>query len=182
MAPCCWATRVISRMTDSVKLAVRMAGMRRNWPSVAQQASPRRHPLADYPGPRDRLEAAVHHIRGRVVPGRPRLFASTLAALVLAVLSTGRGQSAPAPEPRGRPLAIEDFYRIKTVGAPALSPDGAWVAFSVTTRVEATNAETGEVWLVPSDGSRPAARVSPEGSNAGTVRWSDDGQLHFVAG
>jgi hypothetical protein len=27
IAPCCWATRVISRMTDSVKVAVRRAGM-----------------------------------------------------------------------------------------------------------------------------------------------------------
>ena len=124
----------------------------------------------------------MHHIPGRVGRGRPRLFASCLAAAVIAASSTARGQSAPAPVAHGRPLAIEDFYRIKTVGAPALSPDGAWVAFTVTTRVEATNGETAEVWLVPSDGSRPATRVSPEGSSAGTVRWSDDGQLHFVAG
>ena len=95
--------------------------------------------------------------------------------MVIAVSSTARGQSAPSPANHGRPLAIEDFYRIRTVGAPALSPDGAWVAFTVTTRVEATNGETSEVWLVPSDGSRRAARVSPEGANAGTVRWSDDG-------
>ena len=124
----------------------------------------------------------MHHTRGRVVRGRPKLFASSIAGLVVALSATAGGQSAPSPASHGRPLAIEDFYRIKTVGAPALSPDGAWVAFTVSTRVEATNTETGEVWLVPSDGSRPAARVSPEGANAGTVRWSDDGQLHFVAG
>ncbi|HEY4129227.1 MAG TPA: hypothetical protein VGM50_01320, partial [Gemmatimonadaceae bacterium] len=40
---------------------------------------------------------------------------------------------------QGRPLAIEDYYRIKTVGGPAISPDTRWVAFTVTTRVEATN-------------------------------------------
>jgi dipeptidyl aminopeptidase/acylaminoacyl peptidase len=82
----------------------------------------------------------------------------------------------------GRALAIEDFYRIRTVGAPELSPDGKWVAFTVGTRVEATNAETGEVWLVPSDASQSARRVSTEGTDASAPRWSDDGQLHFVAG
>jgi len=123
----------------------------------------------------------VHHTRGRVVRRRPWLFASSVAAVFIAVSSTAHAQSAPSRAARGRPLAIEDFYRIRTVGAPALSPDGAWVALTVMTRVEATNGETSEVWLVPSDGTRSAARVSPEGANAGTIRWSDDGQLHFLA-
>ena len=121
-------------------------------------------------------------IRGRVARRHPTLFVSSVASLVIAFVSVARGQSAPMAAPAGRPLAIEDFYRVKTVGAPELSPDGRWVAFTVTTRVEATNGETGEVWLVPSDAWRAATRVSPEGSNAGTVRWSDDGQLHFAAG
>ena len=53
----------------------------------------------------------------------------------------------------GRPLAIEDYYRVKTVSAPALSPDGKWVAFTVSTRTEATNADSSGVWLVASDGA-----------------------------
>ena len=53
-----------------------------------------------------------------------------------------------AQSPTGRPLAIEDYYRVKTVGNPDLSPDGKWVAFTVSTRVEATNDNTSEVWLV----------------------------------
>jgi dipeptidyl aminopeptidase/acylaminoacyl peptidase len=47
--------------------------------------------------------------------------------------------------------------------------------------VEATNGETGEVWLAPSDASQSPRRVSAEGSNAGSPRWSNDGQLHFAA-
>ena len=53
-----------------------------------------------------------------------------------------------AQSPTGRALAIEDYYRVKTVGNPDLSPDGKWVAFTVSTRVEATNDNTSEVWLV----------------------------------
>lgn len=107
---------------------------------------------------------------------------SALVTLSSAVVAPAGAQTSPATAAtRGRPLAIEDFYRLKTVGSPELSPDGRWVAFTVTTRIEATNGETGEVWLVAADGSVPARRVSTEGSNAGTVRWSDDGKLLFVA-
>jgi dipeptidyl aminopeptidase/acylaminoacyl peptidase len=109
----------------------------------------------------------------------PVLFAAALISLPVHPIA---GQSAPAPQPaRGRALAIEDYYRLKTVGSPELSPDGKWVAYVVTTRVEATNGETGEAWLVASDASKPATRVSPEGANASAVRWTDDGRMHFVA-
>ena len=79
------------------------------------------------------------------------------AALMPAVLVAQNG---------GRPLAIEDYYRVKTVGAPDLSPNGRWVAFTVSSRVEATNGNTSEVWIVPSDASAEAKRVSAEGSDA----------------
>src|ERR1044071_3199966 len=79
----------------------------------------------------------------------------------------------------GRPLAIEDYYRVKTVSAPAMSPDGRWVAFTVSTRTEATNADSAEVWLVPADGSAAARRVSPPGKNASNPRWSADGRLTY---
>ena len=105
-----------------------------------------------------------------------------LAAFIVTLPVSVTAQSASGPAvTRGRPLAIEDFYRLKTVGAPEISPDGRWVAFTVTTRVEATNTETGEVWLVASDASQAARRVSAEGANASTPRWSDDGQLHFTS-
>ena len=82
---------------------------------------------------------------------------------------------------QGRALRIEDYYRLQTVGAPVLSPNARWVAFTVTSRVEATNAEPSEVWLVPSDGSRAAQRVSPAGVDADGPQWTDDGKLRFGA-
>jgi dipeptidyl aminopeptidase/acylaminoacyl peptidase len=83
---------------------------------------------------------------------------------------------------QGRALRIEDFYRLQTVGAPALSPDGRWVAFTVTSRVEATNTDPSEVWLVAADGSRAAQRVSPAGVDAAGVQWAPNGVLRFSAG
>ena len=40
---------------------------------------------------------------------------------------------------QGRALAIEDYYRVKTVGAPQMSPDGRWVAYTVSTRIDTPN-------------------------------------------
>jgi dipeptidyl aminopeptidase/acylaminoacyl peptidase len=71
----------------------------------------------------------------------------------------------------GRPLAIEDYYRVKAVGTPNMSPDGKWVAFNVTTRVEATNGTTSEVWVVPTDGRTDAKRLSDDGANASVTEW-----------
>jgi dipeptidyl aminopeptidase/acylaminoacyl peptidase len=104
-------------------------------------------------------------------------FAHSSVALALVVFATvGSGAA------QGRPLAIEDYYRIKTLGAPQLSPDGQWVAFTVSTRIEATNGDSSEVWLVAADGSAPARKVGPPGPRATNPQWLDDGRLRFVAG
>ncbi len=83
------------------------------------------------------------------------------------------------PGSSGRPLAIEDYYRIKTLGAPQLSPDGRWVAFTVSTRIEATNGDSSEVWLVGSDGRGAPRRVSAAAANATNPEWLADGRLRF---
>ena len=85
-------------------------------------------------------------------------------------------------EAQGRALRIEDYYRIQTAGAPVISPDAKWVAFSVTSRVESNNTEPSEVWLVPTNGSRSAQRVSPPGVDADGLQWTDAGMLRFGEG
>src|SRR5262245_26476603 len=88
--------------------------------------------------------------------------------------------AALAGQSKGRPIQIDDYYRVKTIGAPQLSPDGKWVAFTLSTRTEATNADSTSVWLVPADGSAPERRVSPAGDNASDLSWRADGRLGFV--
>ena len=82
----------------------------------------------------------------------------------------------------GRPLAIEDYYRLRELGSPEISPDARWVAFTLGRRIEATNGTESEVWLVATDGSSPARRVSPAGVNATAPSWRDDGRLRFATG
>jgi dipeptidyl aminopeptidase/acylaminoacyl peptidase len=77
----------------------------------------------------------------------------------------------------GRPLELEDYYRIETASAPAISPDGRWVVFVRTNIIEAENRRHTELWICPSDGSTPAARLTSAASNASGPRWSPDGKL-----
>ena len=80
---------------------------------------------------------------------------------------------------QGRPLMIEDYYRLSTVGAPRMSPDGRWVAWTVSRRIEATNGDSSEVWLASSSGSPAGRRVSPAGAHATTPQW-DGARLTFA--
>src|SRR5262247_22250 len=94
------------------------------------------------------------------IPSRRRPMPSLTRSLRFALLFVAASFPVAAQSPAGRPLAIEDYYRVKTVGGPDLSPDGKWVAFTVSARVETTNGNTSEVWLVASDASAAARRVS----------------------
>lgn len=98
-------------------------------------------------------------------------------ALVVVVASVVAAQS-----PAKRLLAIEDYYLLKTIGAVNISPDGRWVAFTVSTRVEESNGNTSEVWVAPSDAASAARRASPANTNAAAPSWNDDGRLAFTAG
>src|ERR1700735_3776799 len=84
---------------------------------------------------------------------------------------------APALCHAGRPIQLEDYYRIEGATAPAISPDGRWVVFARSTIVEAANQRHTELWIAPADGSSPATKLLPgEGGSSGP-RWSPDGKL-----
>jgi dipeptidyl aminopeptidase/acylaminoacyl peptidase len=109
-----------------------------------------------------------------------RFFRVAVPALAI-VLATHIPSDLTAQASTGRALAIEDYYRVKTVGGPELSPDGKWVAYTVSTRVEATNDNTSEVWLAAFDGSSQPKRVSADAANATGPQWLEDGRLRFAS-
>jgi dipeptidyl aminopeptidase/acylaminoacyl peptidase len=101
-------------------------------------------------------------------------------ALVWAGPSTGTVQAQAAAERSGRPLAIEDYYRMQALRSPVISPDGKWVAYAVTRNIEATNSDSSEVWVVATDGAATPRRVSLDGQNAGSPAWTAEGRLGFT--
>ena len=78
-----------------------------------------------------------------------------------------------------RALTIEDYYKIKSVGDPQISPDGKWVAFTLITRVEEDNTSAIETFVVPADGSAAPRRITHEGKSVATPRWTDDNMLQY---
>jgi dipeptidyl aminopeptidase/acylaminoacyl peptidase len=103
---------------------------------------------------------------------------ATLVILSIALSVSASGQ-AGVEALRGRALTIEDYYRIKTVGDAQISPNGRWVAFTVTSRVEDSNLNAIETFVVPVDASMSPRRITHEGGSVGSPRWTDDNLLQF---
>jgi dipeptidyl aminopeptidase/acylaminoacyl peptidase len=105
--------------------------------------------------------------------------AFTIAPHDAETASSGLRSAVQGQAPRGRALTIEDYYRIKTVGDPLISPDGRWVAFTVSTRIEEDNTSAIDTYVVPADGSAAPRRITHEGRSVAAPRWADDGQLQY---
>ena len=100
----------------------------------------------------------------------------TSATLVIAWLALG-----PAPvAAQDRGLLPTDFYNEVGVGEVAISPDGALVAFTVTTINEEENRRHREVWLRELRGGRPEGepfRFTDPTREANAPRWSPDSRI-----
>jgi dipeptidyl aminopeptidase/acylaminoacyl peptidase len=81
--------------------------------------------------------------------------------------------------PKLRALKIEDYYKIKTIGEPQISPNGKWVAFTVSTKNEEDNTTSIETYVVPADGSAQPRKIEHEGRNVANPRWTDDSMLQY---
>ena len=87
--------------------------------------------------------------------------------------------TALAQSPGKRAFTLADWYRVTTVRQPTMSPDGRWIAFTVTTVRESENKRVSEVWVIPVAGGAPA-RLTPTGVESSTPRWSPDGKTLVV--
>ncbi len=80
-----------------------------------------------------------------------------------------------------RYLEIEDYFALEDLGDPRISPDGKWVAYTVTTRELETNRAETRLWMVAISGG-DAIPMTAKGSSASRPRWSPDGKfLSFLS-
>ena len=103
------------------------------------------------------------------------------SAIALLVLGLPVSSSVAAQEPARRLLRAGDVYQLRVVSDPQLSPDGAWVAYSVTTADSAKDKADSDVWMSSWDGSQSIRLTSsPDGESR--PRWSPDNRyLAFVS-
>lgn len=78
-------------------------------------------------------------------------------------------------------IQIEDLLNLKGVGSPVVSPDGAWIAYTVSeTDIEKDKSET-QIWMIPSNGGE-AIPMTGKGYSASQPKWSPDNKyLSFLA-
>jgi|DewCreStandDraft_5_1066085.scaffolds.fasta_scaffold00144_84 dipeptidyl aminopeptidase/acylaminoacyl peptidase len=81
----------------------------------------------------------------------------------------------------GRPFTFDDLMAIRRLGDPQVSPDGRWVAFTVTTIDKAQDTRNTDIWLVPTAGGEPRQLTTHPAADA-RPRWSPDGRkLAFIS-
>ena len=107
---------------------------------------------------------------------KPNLF----LFLCLATLATFFCATNAAAQTK-RHLGPDDYYRMREVGAPQISPDGKWIAYTVTTMNRDLDRLETQIWTVDWEGTQNLQMTfGPE--SASSPKWSPDGKyLSFLS-
>ncbi len=99
-------------------------------------------------------------------------------ALVLACLPIASAQAAQTK----RPMTFEDMMHMKRLGATAVSPDGKWLAYSVTTVNLEQNTKTAELLIQPIAGGDIKPLIVAQPNDSG-IQFAPDGRsVLFLSG
>lgn len=107
-------------------------------------------------------------------------FALTLSFSAHAQEPAAKPTSAAAPA-APRNITIDDFFQIRDVSQPEMSPDGEWVAYAVRTRILKDDKNEQRLWMISTRGGDPIP-MTAEGVSSSHVRWSPDAKyLAFLS-
>ena len=86
-----------------------------------------------------------------------------------------------AQAPVKRLLKVDDLDRLAEVADPQVSPDGKWIAYTVSTVNRDDDKNVTNIWMVSWDGSENV-RLTYGSESESSPRWSPDGKyLSFVS-
>lgn len=107
-----------------------------------------------------------------------RISSTFILAVFLSVICS---VSIEAQAPAKHPIPIDDIYRMQQVGEPQCSPDGKWIAYTVSTFDRDADKRRTAIWMVNWEGTQPL-RLSYGSESARSPRWSPDGKyLAFLS-
>jgi dipeptidyl aminopeptidase/acylaminoacyl peptidase len=95
-------------------------------------------------------------------------FRRFMAAVLVAV-------PALAADSARRGIIAEDYFAFESISDAHISPDGKQAAYVLTTVDRQKNRRDSSIWMVAIDGKSAPRRLTAEGANSTSPRWSPDG-------
>lgn len=111
----------------------------------------------------------------------PRIHRLRSLSVALCLLAASAGQPGRVSAQDRRTVTLDDLTALRDVSDPQLSPDGGWVAYTVSQVDTLQDADNSDIWMTSWDGSRSVQLTrSPAGEHA--PRWSPAGRyLAFLS-
>jgi dipeptidyl aminopeptidase/acylaminoacyl peptidase len=78
-------------------------------------------------------------------------------------------------QPTRRPLKLDDLARFRNVADPQISPDGQWIAYTVSTIDTKEDKSSTHIWMVGYDGKNDR-QITFSNDSESSPRWSPDGK------